>query len=154
MREIRDIIWKDYNHLFAHNELLIAHLFKECPAMTHDCAYRQGESRNDYGLAIGMAQWHMWYRYNDWMRDNGFQYTHNSGRVAQIRDQFYKDHPDMKDWRHQTRKYLKEMSDRLVTQGNIDSAIMSWNPNAGYPYLVAVHNQVPIVQSNLNSAEM
>lgn len=146
LKEIRDIIYTEYPDLFIHNEKLMAHLFQECPVMTWDCAYKKGQARNDHGWSVGMAQWHIYWRHNEWVKENGYYYTHSKDYVANMRSNFFEDHPEMKDWRYQVRRYLTEMRDRIKSEGSIDGAILSWNRGAGWAYVSKVSKNVFVIR--------
>jgi hypothetical protein len=150
MREIRDIIWADYNDLFPNNELLLAHLYTECGSLSETCDYKEGQSRNDYGYGIGMAQWNIHIRFAKWMKQRGFYYRPSNGAyTTTVRNEFLKDHPHMATWQGQTRAYLDEM--KACNEKNpIENCIRKWNWNAGMPYLYKVQGNIDNVQKIIN----
>ena len=143
--EMRDIIWRDYNDIFVHNELLLAHLYKECNALTWDCAYKKGETRNDYGMAWGIGQWHMWHRHKAWMIQSGRKNTKDADYNHITRNKYIEDFPMMLDWRYQFRRYMSEMQP-CIRDKNIDYCIRKWNWNAGLEYLRDVKRKIYIVR--------
>ncbi len=111
---------------------MIAHLLRECGSMTEYCDWSPGKSSNDHGWAIGLAQWHIWYRYRDWAVRNHFAYTYTPAKVAAMREQFFHDFPEMNDWRGQARKYIAEMAGCTGDGHTIWHCIDTWNANPAY----------------------
>lgn len=125
LREIRDIIWADYNALFEHNELLLAHLYTENGALAED---RHGDQQ----CSLGIIQWNTC--------------VHSKMNV----NRFLEKHPEFREWRYQVRFYLDRMSERLAKYGSIDRAIESWNPGGKPWYLQKVKRNVGAIRSILN----
>ena len=153
LREIRHIIWRDYNDLFPQNELLLAHIYTECPTLTFDCAWNPDSrvTTSDWGWSVGLGQWHMRYRYTDWLKKNGYTYKPgHKAYIQEVREKFFQDHPKMKDWTHQAHKYIAEASGGIKKHGSIEMFIRRHNWNAGLPYLQKVQNNVYRVRNILN----
>lgn len=146
MKEMRDIIWSDYNHLFQYNEKLIAHLYTECPVLTIDCGYKEGQARNDHGYAIGLMQHHIVYRSSDWFKKNGFVYKPSDpSYTTTVREKFYADHDWSRDWRSQFTKYL-DIQSACLAKNDISHCIRLWNWNAGIGYYNKVQSNVYVVR--------
>ena len=127
----------------AERDLLLAHLLRECGSLSEECGWEPGSDSNDSGWAIGMAQWHLWYRENDLARAQGCRYT--SPRVWQcdipkLRAAFFSAHPEMKDWRGQVARYLTEIRD-CTKDRSLVSCIDSWNAHPAY--MSQVRAQIP-----------
>lgn len=133
-REICDMSTEYGLHDFC--PLLIAHLTTECGSMDEYCGWTPGSYRSDAGLAIGIAQFHLCYRYTDWMKENHFGCPHgNPKKAGPIRDKFFQDFPEMKDWRGQARKYLGEIQAKAgsnPTEWSVRRAIDTWNAAPDY----------------------
>ena len=141
---------KEYG-LQEHCNMLIAHLYHECNAMTETCSWTPGSSRNDYGYAIGMAQWHVCWREYEWAHKkrpglpNGYCWktktgmAHDIKNAEKMRAEFFRDFPEMLDWRFQARRYLHEISEKAkpkITAYSVRRAIDSWNSNPAYMSMV------------------
>lgn len=127
---------------------LIAHLSRECGSMTEYCDWTLGKASNDHGWAIGLAQWHIWYRYHDWAVQNHFTYTYKPAKVAAMRDKFFQDFPEMRDWRGQARKYIAEMAGCTSDGYSIWHCIDTWNANPAY--LSQVRGQLKLASKLLS----
>ena len=112
--------------------MMIAHLTTECGSMDEYCGWTAGSYRSDAGLAFGLAQWHLCYREAPWMKENKFGCPHGSPKKAgKIRDKFFQDHPDMKDWREQAKRYIREMKS-CTERKTLRQCIDSWNAHPDY----------------------
>jgi hypothetical protein len=126
--------------LADHCDLLIGHLLKECSSMSETCDWHPTGPRrntNDKGWAIGLAQWHLVWQYPDWLKQNGFAYRPGDyAYTARVREKFFADHPELKDWRGQVRKYLADIQAKIAghaeTRKAVLAAIDSWNADPGY----------------------
>lgn len=119
---------------FSDNDciIMIAHLQTECGSMDEYCGWTEGSYRSDAGLAFGIAQWHLCYREADWMRKNKFGCPHgNPKKAAKIRDKFFADNPDMKDWRKQAERYIREMK-TCTANKKLRQCIDNWNAHPDY----------------------
>lgn len=119
---------KDYG-LYDHRTLLIAHLLRECGSMTEFCGWSPGKASNDHGWAFGIAQWHLAYREAPWLKSRGFTTRSN---ISKVREAYFADHPDMKDWRNQAKRYLREIQAATERLGSVEAAVDSWNANPSY----------------------
>jgi hypothetical protein len=129
-------------------DLMIAHLYHECGSMTEDCGWVAGSMRSDAGLAIGIAQWHLCFREAPWMRLNKFRCPHgNPKKAAPIREKFFKDFPEMLDWRYQAKRYLNEIKN-CTNKKKLKTCIDSWN--ASPAYMSYVIGKVPMAKRLLN----
>lgn len=130
---------KDYG-LYEHRTLLIAHLLRECGAMTEFCNWTKGKKSNDKGWAFGIAQWHLCYREWDWLYSKGWAYYDKNGvkqcrwnaDINKIRETYFAEHPEMTDWRKQAQRYLTEIRDNIPRYGSVDAVVDSWNSNPAY----------------------
>lgn len=112
--------------------MMIAHLQTECGSMDEYCGWTKGSYRSDAGLAFGIAQWHLCYREAEWMKENKFGCPHgNPKKAGVIRDKFFADHPDMKDWRKQAERYIREMKSCTATK-QLRQCIDNWNAHPSY----------------------
>jgi len=147
---MRDIIWSEYNDLFQHNETLLAHLYQECPILTADCGYKEGSARNDYGYGIGLGQWNIHIRFDDWMRERGFYYRpSNPTYTTMVRKEFIKDYPHLADWRGQTRAYLDEQQECLK-DNSLHTCVRRWNYLAGEAYWRSVQANINKIRTLVN----
>jgi hypothetical protein len=81
------------------------------------------------------------------MKENKFGCPHgNPKKAAIIRDKFFKDHPEMKDWRGQVKKYLGEMRE-CTEKRTLSSCIDSWNAHPAY--MSRVYSKVAVAKSLL-----
>lgn len=112
--------------------MMIAHLYHECGSMDEYCGWTEGSYRSDAGLAFGIAQWHLCYRESAWMKENKFGCPHgNAKKAGPIRDKFFNDHPEMRDWRKQAERYLREMKS-CTEKKKIRQCIDGWNAHPDY----------------------
>lgn len=128
--------------------MMIAHLQTECGSMDEYCGWIEGSYRSDAGLAFGIAQWHLCYREAGWMKENKFGCPHGNPRKAGvIRDKFFSDHPDMRDWRKQAERYIREMQACTETK-RLRQCVDSWNANPAY--MSRVDSKVPLAKQLLS----
>lgn len=132
--------------------LMIAHLYKECGSMSETCNWKAGSQSNDYGYAIGIAQWHVCWQYPDWAIKNGYCWRTNTGGMGhgisnaeKMREHFFRDFPEMTDWRGQARKYIAQMK----TCDTVKVCVLRWNARR-YEYLSEVVALKPVAQNLLN----
>lgn len=132
--------------------LLEAQLMKECGTLDAYCHWHAGSPQSDHGWAIGMAQWHLCYQYPDWLTAHGFRCYH--GDISKIRDLFYVENPQMRDWRYQVSKYLGDIRAKMVAyrtrnassslRQQLLAAIDSWNANPSYvPSILKIAENLP-----------
>lgn len=148
-------------------DFLLAHLLRECGQLSEYCGWTKGKESNDGGWAIGMAQWHLCYREWDWLKENGWAYYDSTGRkqcrwnidIEKVRNKFFAEHPEMKEWRNQVKRYIREIkgyadgkiehfgeSDANYRQAYID-AVDVWNANP--KYLGQVRGQITVAKKVL-----
>ena len=134
---------------FSQNDctLMIAHQQSECGSMDEFCGWTEGSYRSDAGLAIGLFQFHLCYRYSGWMEENHFGCPHgNPRKAAKIRDKFFQDFPEMKTWRGQVTKYLSEM--KVCTEKKtLKQCIRRWNAHPDY--MTRVYGKMTLARSLL-----
>lgn len=121
--------------LESHKETLIAHLLRECGSVTEYCDWSEGKESNDNGWAVGIAQWHLWYREQEFVKSQGCWYKNPrvwSCDIPKLRAAYFKAHPEMTDWRHQAHRYLGDMKVALERKGTITGALRTWNSGATY----------------------
>jgi len=81
------------------------------------------------------------------MRENHFGCPHgNPAKAAPIRDKFFKDFPEMKDWRKQAERYIREMKDCTVSK-KLRQCIDNWN--ASPDYMTRVKSKVALAKTLL-----
>lgn len=111
---------------------MIAHLLTECGSMDEYCGWTPGSMRSDAGLAFGIAQWHLCYREVEFLRKHKFGCPHGNPRKAEkIRNTFFTENPDMKDWRKQAERYIREMKTCTETK-KLRQCIDNWNAHPSY----------------------
>lgn len=118
--------------------LMIAHLYQENGSMSEDGGWKKGDKSNDYGYAIGIAQWHVCWRHTEWAIKNGYCWktkgggmAHGISNAAKMREHYFKDFPDMLDWRNQAARYIREMKD-CTAQKSLYACVDGWNSNPQY----------------------
>lgn len=131
-REMRDIISAEHPDLEPYTNLLLAHVYSENGALAED-------------------------RHGDWIDSNrpcsiGIPQINTCIHYGMNVYRFLDKNPEYKDWRAQFRLYLDWMDKRLTRYGDIDTAIRSWNFNAGTAYLKRVKKNVTVVESFLGPA--
>lgn len=150
---MRHIIWEEYNHLFPHNELLIGHIYHECPILTKDCGYSEERSRygyNDYGYAFGLMQHNIHHRSAKWMKENDLYYRpSNPAYTTELRNKFEQDHEWAQTWQGQWKQYLLIQTGCIEKYNSVNHCIRLWNWNAGQAYLNKVHRDSETVRSML-----
>lgn len=148
LREMRDIIWAEYNDLFKHNEILLAHIYHECGSLTKDCDYKEGEARNDYGYGYGIMQHNIHIRSADWFKKNKFVYRpSNPAYTTTVRNKFVADHKWAQTWRGQWRKYLDIQSGCMEKYKSITTCVRKHNWAAGYTYYALVKSKVYAIRT-------
>jgi len=140
---MRHIIWEEYNDMFEYNELLLAHIWQECPVLTYDCGYGEGSARNDYGYGIGLAQWNIHIRtpFVGWFNDNYYYRPSNPAYTTEVREAFFKEFPYMATWDGQFRFYMVEMQGCYNKFKSMDTCIHRWN-SLSPGYLASVKNNI------------
>ena len=131
--------------------LMIAHLYTENGSMSEDGGWKKGSSSNDYGYAIGIAQWHVCWRHPDWSIKHGYCWrtegggmAHGISNASKMREHYFQDFPEMKDWRNQAARYIGE----LKNSGKpLKKTIDDWNSHPDY--MSRVNSKVSVARSLL-----
>lgn len=137
-------------------ELMIAHLVSECGSMDEYCSWQKGSTKSDYGYAIGIAQWHVCWRHFDWANKHGYCWKDKDGRMhhgisnaPKMRDHFFNDFPEMRDWRFQAKRYIGEIRSCMDEFRTLDFCIDTWNSDPSY--MKRVYSKLHVAQSLLGS---